>query len=1074
MKLKNLLCLILATLMMFSVISVSAAEEDAIELFTNGGCETLGAVSWDAGSNEGCGLSTDYARTGSYSYRMYEGTGAARGPEGVAYFNAFEGATYTFSGWVYIEKKVADDSQPGITMLFMDQTKNDLARADMEITGGKEGKWYEVKVSGVAPAGVSSVELHTRVYNGGVYYWDDCSLKVTGNDKIMTAYRENLALEEKLLAEATADYEEELSEVFATEMIEGTNLLKNVSFEEGEGNAAKNWTGYQNQWGPVTSRTDEEARSGNYSMKVDTRGNSRAANGPYANQQIQIEDGLIPGQKYVFSAWVKVKESVPGGGAAIKIEPFSAREATLESFLPEATTEKYTWIDEDPNGENWHLLRTTIEVDEETKMMTFLLRLRGEGVVYYDDISFGLADGGTRFEMYTTRVFNYIEHGTGTAVAEFNTAGFAIEPNSTVEFVLKDGDTVLDSGVLPAAQKVMWNFDIKKLPKELVPYTIEATYKDVNGNPIGNSIIKRVYKTHRPQKLDKNGNYIDTNGEYFFPVIAYGNGDDYWKESEVHGINVFHSLIARSSIRDVDKAMNDFKKMLDDAQKEGVKFCIQFGGGEPNGYPGAATDLMEKFLDKCANHPAIFAYLLVDEASLKINSTSKIKTYDYMEYWLEQGYIQIRSKDSVNPIYLLDVGAKSLMERSSRIADIFATDPYPREETAVPGYTYIRTRWSTTGNNFQTPVAIITQMTPYEGSYRPTATAIRHQYYQAFWGGAKMLGFFSLTGARDMTLEAIKDIPERYEELCQFYQTGEQQIAFEHFTTPNTTLIANWQENDIWYRVWRDKKGRNYLLILNNEAKETEATGKLVSNNGKLSVDGYTATLINGTGMPETLSSPDNTFTVKMPSIGVGLYELKPNSPLDLSKLTDDAYADIAGYDWAEKEIETLAMRDVVNEIAGGFAPGENITRADFAGFLIRALGLEADASSTFDDIDPNHYYAKEIAMGKALGILTGVGNNLYNPNEAISRQDVMTICSRGMEIAKTLDTTGSLVRLNSFTDKDLFADYAALHASKMVIEGIVKGNPDQTINPLGNTTRAEAAVMMYRIIYKGQAKMKA
>ncbi|MBR2974113.1 MAG: S-layer homology domain-containing protein, partial [Clostridia bacterium] len=84
------------------------------------------------------------------------------------------------------------------------------------------------------------------------------------------------------------------------------------------------------------------------------------------------------------------------------------------------------------------------------------------------------------------------------------------------------------------------------------------------------------------------------------------------------------------------------------------------------------------------------------------------------------------------------------------------------------------------------------------------------------------------------------------------------------------------------------------------------------------------------------------------------------------------------------------------------------------------------------------------------------------------------TICARGMEIAKMMDTKGTLVRLDSFTDKDLFADYAALHASKMVIEGIIKGNPDQTINPLGNTTRAEAAVMMYRIMYKGHVKTKA
>ena len=35
---------------------------------------------------------------------------------------------------------------------------------------------------------------------------------------------------------------------------------------------------------------------------------------------------------------------------------------------------------------------------------------------------------------------------------------------------------------------------------------------------------------------------------------------------------------------------------------------------------------------------------------------------------------------------------------------------------------------------------------------------------------------------------------------------------------------------------------------------------------------------------------------------------------------------------------------------------------------------------------------------------------------------------------------------------------------NQMIEEEIVKGNPDGTINPLGNTTRAEAAVIMSRI----------
>ncbi|MBR2471721.1 MAG: S-layer homology domain-containing protein, partial [Clostridia bacterium] len=40
-----------------------------------------------------------------------------------------------------------------------------------------------------------------------------------------------------------------------------------------------------------------------------------------------------------------------------------------------------------------------------------------------------------------------------------------------------------------------------------------------------------------------------------------------------------------------------------------------------------------------------------------------------------------------------------------------------------------------------------------------------------------------------------------------------------------------------------------------------------------------------------------------------------------------------------------------------------------------------------------------------------------------------------------------------------------ASHIAAMVRESIVKGNPDGTVNPLGNTTRAEAAVIMSRIL---------
>ncbi|MBE7063516.1 MAG: S-layer homology domain-containing protein, partial [Ruminococcaceae bacterium] len=68
------------------------------------------------------------------------------------------------------------------------------------------------------------------------------------------------------------------------------------------------------------------------------------------------------------------------------------------------------------------------------------------------------------------------------------------------------------------------------------------------------------------------------------------------------------------------------------------------------------------------------------------------------------------------------------------------------------------------------------------------------------------------------------------------------------------------------------------------------------------------------------------------------------------------------------------------------------------------------------------------------------------------------TIISRGMALTGETD-------LAAFSDSSLIAEYALSHVKAMISSGLVKGNADGTLNPLGNTTRAEAAVIMQRIL---------
>ena len=77
----------------------------------------------------------------------------------------------------------------------------------------------------------------------------------------------------------------------------------------------------------------------------------------------------------------------------------------------------------------------------------------------------------------------------------------------------------------------------------------------------------------------------------------------------------------------------------------------------------------------------------------------------------------------------------------------------------------------------------------------------------------------------------------------------------------------------------------------------------------------------------------------------------------------------------------------------------------------------------------------------------------------------MMVISARGLRYVNKLKESDEMGV--SFSDESLIADYARKDVAAMVGEGIIKGNADGTINPRGNATRAEAAVIMDRILKK-------
>lgn len=174
-------------------------------------------------------------------------------------------------------------------------------------------------------------------------------------------------------------------------------------------------------------------------------------------------------------------------------------------------------------------------------------------------------------------------------------------------------------------------------------------------------------------------------------------------------------------------------------------------------------------------------------------------------------------------------------------------------------------------------------------------------------------------------------------------------------------------------------------------------------------------------------------------------------------------FNDIANYPWAVNAIEQLATKEIINGVGNGmFNPAANVKRADFLLMLMKALGLEGEAKSNFADVDSSRYYANAVGLAKDLGIATGSGDNLFKPDDNISRQDMMVLANRALATKVKLQDAQASV-LDKFKDKTDISNYAVESLAKMVNAGIVNGTGNK-IEPKSNTTRAQAAVIIYNI----------
>ncbi|OXM85706.1 OmpL47-type beta-barrel domain-containing protein [Paenibacillus rigui] len=202
----------------------------------------------------------------------------------------------------------------------------------------------------------------------------------------------------------------------------------------------------------------------------------------------------------------------------------------------------------------------------------------------------------------------------------------------------------------------------------------------------------------------------------------------------------------------------------------------------------------------------------------------------------------------------------------------------------------------------------------------------------------------------------------------------------------------------------------------------------------------------------------------------------------EISSLTNSTYAiisnsktfeDMTGH-WAQREVNEMASRMIVQGVAAGkYSPDTQVTRAEFAAIVIRALGLSdrGQTAGTYHDVPASEWYAGAVAQASAFGLVSGYEDGTFRPNRTITREEALVIIARASRLAGrvvSLNTADPKSILSEFRDQGEVDDWALQEAAQAVQSGLIQGSGDG-LKPKSEITRAETAVTLYRLLVQSK-----
>lgn len=195
---------------------------------------------------------------------------------------------------------------------------------------------------------------------------------------------------------------------------------------------------------------------------------------------------------------------------------------------------------------------------------------------------------------------------------------------------------------------------------------------------------------------------------------------------------------------------------------------------------------------------------------------------------------------------------------------------------------------------------------------------------------------------------------------------------------------------------------------------------------------------------------------ITMLSVNVNAYQITEHKLSDTVKPSE----------WAETEVNKALKNGLISDDTEYFYR-EYITREEFAELIVTCVEKLVDtkglkSAKAFDD-SANEQVLKAASMG----IVSGIGDNLFAPKNNITRQEIAAMMYRAIKYVETSKGKTYLknnTSLSGYSDSDKVSDWAREAVGTLVNNEIIFGTSDTTISPLANTTIEQAVLLDVRI----------